>query len=209
MIIRRRLALWEWELTTLLSLCHVPSCCLNFLTIWGSRRAVAPVLTTKSSSEFVKIRQNKSKGFWHEKTPETLNFQGFSHLSWSRSALREFQLSLGRLPGTSENTWENWDGFAFSARFCLILAVCVSKNRDPRHSEINPMEWGFAAYVLHTHCIPGRWMTAQMQGSSLFPYAWFIIQFRFRLNTHLHLNLLFDLVSSQYRIIIPQRTLRP
>ena len=29
--------------------------------------------------------------FGHEKTPETLNFQGFSHLSWSRLTLRELR----------------------------------------------------------------------------------------------------------------------
>ena len=73
-------------------------------------------------------------------------------------------LSLGRPSGTSKNTRENWDGFAFSARFCLILAVSVSKNRDSQLQLKPRMEWGFAAYVLHTHCIPGRWNTMPNAG---------------------------------------------
>ena len=73
-------------------------------------------------------------------------------------------LSLGIPSGTSKNTRENWDGFAFSARFCLILAVSVSKNRDSQLQLKPRMEWGFAAYVLHTHCIPGRWNTMPNAG---------------------------------------------
>ena len=63
----------------------------QFLTKRGQKRAVPSVLTTKFSSDFVRIRQNKSKRFGKEKTPETLNFQGFSHLSWSRLTLRELR----------------------------------------------------------------------------------------------------------------------
>ena len=53
------------------------------------------------------------------------DFKAFKHL-------KGFRLSLRRPSGTSKNTRKYWDGFAFSARFCLILAISVSKNRDSR-----------------------------------------------------------------------------
>ena len=63
----------------------------QFLTKRGPKRAVPSVLTTKSSSEFVRFRQIKSKRFGQEKTPEMAYFQGFSHLTWSRLTLRELR----------------------------------------------------------------------------------------------------------------------
>ena len=57
----------------------------------GRKSPVSPSLTTKFPSESVKIHEIQSKIFGHEKTLETLNFQGFSHLSWSRLTLRELR----------------------------------------------------------------------------------------------------------------------
>ena len=74
---------------------------------------------------------SRFRGFGHEKTPEMLNSQGF-RISLVLDQRLLNSLSLRRLPGTSENTRENRDGLAFSARLCLILAVSVSKDRDPR-----------------------------------------------------------------------------
>ena len=68
----------------------------QFLTKMGPKRAVPSVLTTKSSSEFVRFRQIKSKRFGQEKTPEMAYFQGFSHLTWSRLTLRELRSTTSR-----------------------------------------------------------------------------------------------------------------
>jgi len=43
----------------------------------GRKSPVSPSLTTKFPSESVKTWDNPSKFFGYEKTPETLNFQGF------------------------------------------------------------------------------------------------------------------------------------
>ena len=65
------------------------------LTTEAPKRAVPSVLSTIIRSDFVRFCENKSKGFWHEKTPETLNFQGFSHLAWSRLTLAELRRTTG------------------------------------------------------------------------------------------------------------------
>ena len=106
------------------------------------------------------------------------------NILWTILSLAEFQLSLRRPPGTSINTRESWDGFAFSARFCLILAVSVSKNRDPRLQLKLRMEWGFAAYVLHTHCIPGRRTAAYCAGIlAFFSSLWLLYAARTKRST--------------------------
>ena len=63
----------------------------------GRKPPVSPSLTTKFPSEAVKTWDNPSKIFGHEKTPETLNFQGFLHVSWSRLTLRELRSSTSCL----------------------------------------------------------------------------------------------------------------
>ena len=79
----------------------------QFLTKRGPKRAVPSVLTTKSSSEFVRFRQIKSKRFGQEKTPEMAYFQGFSRLTLSPLTLAEFPYLLQdcqTLPKTPEKT---------------------------------------------------------------------------------------------------------
>ena len=73
----------------------------------GRKSPVSPSLTTKFPSESVKIHEIQSKIFGHEKTLETLNFQGFSHLTWSRLTLAEFPYLLQdcqTLPKSPEKT---------------------------------------------------------------------------------------------------------
>lgn len=62
----------------------------------GRKPPVSPSLTTKFPSESVKTGDNPSKIFGHEKTPETLIFRGFLHVSWSRLTLRELRSSTSR-----------------------------------------------------------------------------------------------------------------
>ncbi len=62
----------------------------------GRKSPVSPSLTTKFPSGSVKIRDNPSKIFGHEKTPETLIFRGFLHVRWSRSALAELRSTTCR-----------------------------------------------------------------------------------------------------------------
>ena len=58
---------------------------------------VSPSLTIKLRSESVINHEIQSKIFGHEKTPETLNFQGFSHLAWSRLTLAELRSAASLL----------------------------------------------------------------------------------------------------------------
>ena len=62
-----------------------------------------------------------------------VHFQALSRVDWSQSALAEFHYLLGDLHALPKTPEKTEMGFAFSARFCLILTVSVSKNRDPRY----------------------------------------------------------------------------
>ena len=63
----------------------------------GQKTPVSPSLTIKLRSESVINHEIQSKIFGHEKTPETLNFQGFSHLAWSRLTLAELRSAASLL----------------------------------------------------------------------------------------------------------------
>ena len=68
----------------------------------GQKTPVSPSLTIKLRSESVINHEIQSKIFGHEKTPETLNFQGFSHLAWSRLTLAELRSAASLLEAVLE-----------------------------------------------------------------------------------------------------------
>ena len=132
------------------------------LTTEAQKRAVPSVLTTINRSDFVRFCENKSKGFWHEKTLEMAYFQGFSHLSWSRLTLRELRSTTCSLEAVLEQNQTLYPlillgfqalGFPVSPfEPCIIDCLLISTSCESSHN-ILPARIEIGVIVFEVHLL--------------------------------------------------------